>query len=172
VIVTATLTSRVLFGHESIYITMLRSRGLEYRHDPVAVALSRIGVEAIMSRHLTTAPDRASLADIKRIFEGAPEWIVFRHEGGGLATVNETELDRVIAGLASDESSELVEFNPEHTRDCVAVRTHATLREALDAMNQHNADVAVVTGSSNRDAGSVQGILTRAQIHAAVRYGG
>jgi len=125
-----------------------------------------------MSRYFTTAPDRASLADIKRILEGAPEWIVFRSEAGGLATVNETELDRVIAGLESDEASELVEFNPEHARHCVAVRTHATLREALDAMNQNNADVAVVTGSSNRDAGSVQGILTRAQIHAAVRYGG
>jgi H+/Cl- antiporter ClcA len=172
VIVAATLTSRVLFGHESIYITMLRSRGLEYRHDPVAVALSRTGVGAVMNRNFIMAPERASLASIKRIFEGTAEWIVFRNEDGWFATVDEVQLDRAIAGIESDDAHESVELNPEHGQRCVTVRSHATLREALDAMNHNDADVAVVTGSSKRDAGSAHGILTRAQIHAAVRYGG
>ena len=48
----------------------------------------------------------------------------------------------------------------------------ATLREALDAMDRNDVDVAVITGSSRRDSGNVHGILTRAQIDAAVRYGG
>lgn len=171
VIVTATLTSRLVFGHESIYIAMLRSRGLEYRHDPVAVALSRTGVGAVMSRGFIMAPRRVDLASVKRIFEGTPEWIVLADEGGMVAAVDEDQLDRVIAGLAPNEAHEAVELVPEHGQRCVAVRTHATLREALDAMNQNQADVAVITGSSKRDSGNVHGILTRAQIHAAVRYG-
>jgi hypothetical protein len=39
-------------------------------------------------------------------------------------------------------------------------------------MNADHADVAVITGSAERDSGNIYGILTRAQIHAAVRYGG
>ncbi len=172
VIVAATLTSRVVFGHESIYLAVLRSRGLEYRHDPVAVALSRTGVGAVMSRRFTMAPRRASLASIKRIFEGAPEWIVLADEDRLLATVNEVQLDGVIAGLDADDAHESIELMAEHGQSCVVVRTDATLREALDIMDRNDADVAVVTGSSKRDSGSVHGILTRAHIEAAVRYGG
>jgi H+/Cl- antiporter ClcA len=172
VIVTATLTSRVLFGHESIYIDVLRSRGLEYHHDPVAVALSRTGVSAIMSRCFAMAPRRASLASVKRVFEGAPEWIVVADEGRLLAAVNEDRLDRVIAGLDSDDAHESIDLMAEHGESCVVVRTDATLRQALDAMDRDDANVAVITGSSKRDSGIVHGILTRAQIDAAVRYGG
>ncbi|GMQ95679.1 MAG: chloride channel protein [Gammaproteobacteria bacterium] len=172
VIVTATLTSRVLFGHESIYIDVLRSRGLEYHHDPVAVALSRTGVGAVMNRCFTMAPRGASLASVKRVFEGAPEWIIVADEDRLLAAVNEDQLDRVIAGLDSDDADESTELTAEHGESCVEVRADATLRQALDAMDRDDADVAVITGSSKRDSGIVHGILTRAQIDAAVRYGG
>ena len=172
VIVAATLTSRVLFGHESVYIALLRSRGLEYHHDPVAVALGRTGVGAIMSRRFAMSPANASLAHIKRIFEGAPEWVVVAQGRRMVATVNEEHVDRVIAGLESDTAIETVELATEHGQRCVMVRSHATLREALGAMDRNGADVAVIMGSSKRDAASVHGILTRAQIDAAVRYGG
>jgi H+/Cl- antiporter ClcA len=175
VIVTATLTSRVLFGHESIYITRLRARGLEYCHDPVAVALGRTGVGAVMSRRFAMAPKQASLASIKGILEGTAEWVVLADGEHTLAAVHQDQVDRVIAGLESGDANhgdgDGIEFRAEHGLAVAAVRSHATLREALDAMNDKGTDVAVVTGSSQRDLGRVHGILTRAQIHAAVRYG-
>jgi H+/Cl- antiporter ClcA len=171
VIVTATLTSRVLFGHESIYITMLRIRGLEYRHDPVAVALSRTGVGAVMSRDFTTASKSTSLAVLKRRFEGRPEWLVLTDEGRTLAALNEEQVDRLIAALDCDDPGASAEFLARHGPSFVAVRSDATLREALDAMNRDEADIAVIVASSKRESGRVHGILTRAQVHAAVRYG-
>ena len=89
-----------------------------------------------------------------------------------VAAVDEEHVDRVIAGLDSDAARETVELAPEHGERCVMVRSHATLREAQSAMDRNGADVAVIMGSSKRDAASVHGILTRAQIDAAVRYGG
>jgi H+/Cl- antiporter ClcA len=172
VIVTATLTSRIVFGNESIYIAVLRSHGLEYRHDPVAVALSRTGVGAVMSRLFAMAPPGASLASAKRIFDGAPEWIIMEEEGRKLATVNEKQLDRVITALADDEALDSTQLTAEHGQSCVLVRADATLREALGAMDREDADVAVIMGSARRDSGHAHGILTRAQIEAAVRYGG
>jgi H+/Cl- antiporter ClcA len=172
VIVTATLTSRVLFGHESIYITMLRSRGLEYRHDPVAVALGRTGVGAIMNRRVTTVAQDASVAELQRLLDGPAEWIVLTGEGGARAAVDAEQLGHIVAAFTTDTEHAEARVSPDEGRRCVQVRSHATLREALDAMNADNADVAAITGSSKRDTGSVYGILTRAQIHAAVRYGG
>ena len=172
VIVTATLTSRVLFRHESIYITMLRSRGLEYRHDPVAVALSRTGVRAVMTRQVVTATREARVAELERLLDGPAEWVVLSDEDGIRAVVDAEQLSQMMAGLAADADPESTGVSPQQGRRCVPVRIHATLREALDAMNADNADVAVITGSSKRDSGRVYGILTRAQIHASVRYGG
>ena len=171
VIVSATLTSRVLFGHESIYITMLRSRGLDYRHDPVAVALSRTGVSAIMNRHFALAPTPISLASAERIFEGSAEWIVLAEDGGMWAAMDREGLERVSAALDTSENRESVALLAEQGQRCVTVRGDASLREALDAMNKDKADVAVITGTSRRDAHNAYGILTRGQIHAAVRYG-
>jgi H+/Cl- antiporter ClcA len=172
VIVAATMTSRVVFGHESIYIDVLRSRGLDYRHDPVAVALGRTDVGAVMSRRFAMAPAAASLATAKGIFDGAPEWIVVTDEGRFLATVNEEQLDRALAALESEDVHDSVVLEAGHGEGCVVVRSDATLREALAAMDAQDVDVAVITGTVRRDSGSVYGILTRAQIDAAVRYGG
>jgi len=118
------------------------------------------------------APGGASLASVKRIFEGVPEWIVLSDEGRMLAALNEDQLDRVIAGLDSDDTHESIAFVAEHGQGCVAVRSNATLREALDAMDRDDADITVITGSSRHDSGNVHGILTREQIDSAVRYGG
>ncbi len=172
VIVTATLTSRILFGNESIYISVLRSRGLEYRNDPVAVALSRTGVGAVMNRCFTMVPPRTSLAGAKIIFHGIPEWIVIEDEGLRLSSVNEEQLDAVIAALESDDARESSQLTAEHGQSCTLVRADATLREALDAMDRDATDVAAIMGASRRESGNVHGILSRDQIEAAVRYGG
>ena len=93
-------------------------------------------------------------------------------EGHTLTAVDEELVDRVITALESDEAHESTELTAEHGQSCVRVRADATLREALDAMDRNDMDVAVIMGSTRRDSGNVHGILTRAQIEAAVRYGG
>jgi CIC family chloride channel protein len=53
-IVTANLTSRLLFKKDSVFVTMLRTHGVEYRNDPVAVSLDRTAVGAVMDRRIAT----------------------------------------------------------------------------------------------------------------------
>ncbi|NIP88985.1 MAG: CBS domain-containing protein, partial [Gammaproteobacteria bacterium] len=125
-------------------------RGLEYRHDPVAVALGRTGVGAVMSRRFHTAPVATTLASAKRMFEGAPEWIVIADQGRILATVTEDQLDEAIADLEPDDDQEAVSLEAGHGESCAVVRTDASLREALAAMDEGDADVAVVTGATKR----------------------
>lgn len=172
VIVAATLTSRVVFGHESVYIVLLRSRGLEYRHDPVAAALSRTGVGAVMSRRFAMAPDGATLAAVREILEGASEWVVVALSGRMTAVFDGEDIGSAISGLDAGVEPASIEVAIERGQSCVTVPTSATLREALDAMDREDRNVAVIVGSSTREASTVYGVLTRAQIDAAVRFGG
>ena len=51
-IVTAGLTASVLFGQHSIYRTLMRERGMDYRHNPLGQAFGRVGVINIMNRNV------------------------------------------------------------------------------------------------------------------------
>jgi hypothetical protein len=171
VIVAATLTSRVVFRQESVFITLLRARGLDYRHDPVAVALSRTAVRAVMSHKFAVAPTGTDLADMARTFEGPTDWLVVTEHGRPTAVVTAEHVHRALAELESDAADTTFALAADQGQRCVTVPATATLREALDAMDRDEVDVAVITGSSKRSADTALGIITRAQIDAAVRYG-
>ena len=171
VIVTATLTSRVAFGQESVYIELLRSRGLEYHHDPVAVALSRTGVGAVMNRRIAKAPAEAGLETVKDMFTAAREWIVVELGTREFAALTENDIDQLIATRESREGAETQAAPFDNAKKCATIRADASLREALDAMDRNECSIAVVVGSSMRDSRNVYGLLTREQVDAAVRFG-
>ncbi len=85
---------------------------------------------------------------------------------GGL--IGPTVLMGALGGAAHASAALTV----EHGQGCVSIPTGATLREALDAMDRAEVDVAVITGPSIRDANTIKGVLRRAEIEAAVRYHG
>ncbi|NIP47672.1 MAG: hypothetical protein GWN21_16175, partial [Gammaproteobacteria bacterium] len=85
---------------------------------------------------------------------------------GGL--IGPTVLMGALGGAAHASAALTV----EHGQGCVSIPTGATLREALDAMDRAEVDVAVITGPSIRDANTIKGVLRRAEIEAAVRHHG
>ena len=56
-LITAGLVSRELFGVDSVYLVMMRARGLDYRHNPLTQTLHRIGVASVMERRIETLQD-------------------------------------------------------------------------------------------------------------------
>jgi len=170
VIVTATLTSRVAFRQQSVYIELLRSRGLEYRYDPVAAALSRTGVGAVMSRQFARAPAAADPAAVKKLFTEDREWVVVEPSERQFAALTERDIDQMISTREIRETEESDETPFENATRCPTIGAHASLREALDAMDRDECDTAVVVGASLRDSRNVLGVLTREQVDAAVRY--
>lgn len=171
VIVTATLTSRLVFRQDSVFITMLRARGLEYRNDPVAVALRRTAVMAVMSRRFTTVAFRCSRADMARILEHDPEWLVVAEGDRVAGVVRAKSLAQLLAQSADAEETgdELIE-PAEHAEVYVALRSQATLQEALSALDEADANLALIAASSSPTPSNVYGILSRDQIESSVRY--
>ena len=133
-------------------------------------------LQLVKAKHCQRQDDknRSKRPDDPRVLEHGrkPVWIVIADQGRILATVTEDQLDKAIADLEPDNDHEAVSLEAGHGERCAVLTTDASLREALAAMDERDAHVAVVTGPAKRESGSVYGILTRSQIEAAVRYGG
>lgn len=171
-IVTATLTARVLFKKQSVFISMLQTRGLDYRNDPVAVSLGRTGVGAIMDRRLLALPRRIDASALPPP-EGPAQWILLTEDERVAAAIPWVALEKFMkdlrAGKELSEELDLFEIQGAHlTFD--TVRIHATLAEAIERMERSGAQVVLVTGSDNPLPGNVFGVLTRDRIEAGVRY--
>ncbi len=170
-IVTATLTCRVLFRQQSVFVTMLKARGLDYRHDPVAISLSRTGVGAIMDRRLLVLPrhlDASALPNPQQ----PPQWVLLTEEGRTCGVVRWHALDSFMQEAKSEggmsEPLDLLQIHGAHV-SFHRVRLHATLAEAFDGMESVDARVALVCVSDSDAPESVHGVLTRDRIEAGVR---
>lgn len=75
-VMTAFLVSRVAFRQKPIFIAMLAARGIEYRVDPVALALDHTGVRAVMSQRYAVVEIDTSPQVLEQVLLASPEWIV------------------------------------------------------------------------------------------------
>ncbi|MDH3411178.1 MAG: chloride channel protein [Gammaproteobacteria bacterium] len=171
-IVTATLTTHVLFKKRSVYINMLQARGLDYRNDPVAVSLRRTGVGAIMERRLLALPRRIDASALPQP-EPPAEWALLTEDDRVSAVLPWDALEKFmadfVAGKEISEELDLLEIQgAQQAFDMV--RIHATLAEAIERMDRSGAQVVLVTGSDHPVPGNVYGVLTRDRIEAGVRY--
>jgi CIC family chloride channel protein len=170
-IVTATLTARVVFKKQSVLISMLQARGLDYRHDPVAISLSRTGVVAMMDRRLLALPRHIEASALPDSAERV-QWALLTEDDRVCGAVRWHALESFKVNLKADaqtnEKMDLLQIHGAHdTFDMV--RTHATLAEAIEGMERSGARLVLVTGSDNAVPGNVYGVLTRDRIGAGVR---
>ncbi len=85
-LVTAYLVSREVLGTDSLFLMLMRARGLDYHNDPVAQSMRRLGVPTAMERRVVVLPRRPGAREARRALEGAPLWVVVS-EGERLGAV-------------------------------------------------------------------------------------
>lgn len=172
-IVTATLTTRVVFKLESVYVVLLKARGLDYRHDPAAVVLARTGVGALMSRRLAVLPPRPSNLEIDRALARSPDWILVVEGSLVVSLTSGAALASARARAATEDHCEAPEaLLARCAQKFVSTDPQSTLREALQGLDGTGVDVALISRTLRPTRNSVLGVLTRDTIEASVRYGG
>jgi len=81
-IVSANLAARELFKSDSIFLSQFRGIGLDYRNDPIAQSLRRIGVESVMNTaYVMSEPVIHRNVGINHLKE-SPDWLLIRREEG------------------------------------------------------------------------------------------
>ncbi|MEM8767280.1 MAG: chloride channel protein [Pseudomonadota bacterium] len=116
IIVVATLTTSVLFGQKSVFLSTLDTLGLKYPPDPVTAHLQRAGVASIMNRALVRLEERPTLEAARTAMTQQPLWVVVESTPGEIRCVlRASDLRVYLQKLAEQELAEqkLTERNAE-----------------------------------------------------------
>lgn len=164
--------SRQLFRQESVFVTLMRARGLDYRNDPVSQSLRSIGVGAAMETRIAQLARRITRQDIAAALERNPRWILVLHERRPRALLPAADLARHLAEGVAQGEVDLLEF-PAERLQVAPIALQATLQEALQAMDASGADALYVTATTPADADATQvyGVLRRTDIERSYRVG-
>jgi len=168
VVVIAGLTASELFGQESLFITMLKAKGLDYKQHPVLAALRRVGVASIMNKDFARSTRNISLEQAHKLLESKPKWIVITEDKKPKAILPGIAL----AGFLEAEHEEPMEEIdlmdiPGKRLELAPIHLHETLQEALEKLNKGEGEALYVQRMSAPGIWRIYGILTREQIESS-----
>jgi len=168
VVIAAGITSSHLFRQQGVFMMLLRARGLDLRHDPVAQSLRRIGVASAMDRSFVRSEQVITREAAQALLQQERQWIIIEHEGTPVSIMLSADLARSMGKEIPDEI-DLMEI-PAQRVDSVQINIRATLQQALEIMESHQVDKLYVGQSTAAGATSVQGVITRQKIDSYYRY--
>ena len=169
-LITAGLVSREVFGMESVYLVMMRARGLDYRHNPLTQTLHRIGVASVMERRIETLPDTVSREDATSSLVNIPKWILVSVDRKPAWIMPAADLSR---HLSEDTTEDPIELNdiPAERQEITAIDFTATLLEAHNALERNKAEAAYVVRRTIPGIERIYGVLTRDDIVRSYHIG-
>jgi CIC family chloride channel protein len=159
-VITAGLVSREVFGKESVYLELIRARGLDYRNDPVMQALRRTGVASVMDRRVAVLEESPRREAVLHTLSSEPRWILVRGTDGSATLMPAADLARVVH---ESENAIIIDLTaiPAQRLQSVAIDFQASLQEALAVLDSSQADVLHVVRLTVPGIERVYGILTR-----------
>ena len=162
--------SRVVFGQQPIFITLMRARGLDYRNDPVVQTLRSVGVGAVMNPGVAVLPRVAKPDAIDAALASSPAWVLVLGREGAAVALPAVDLARERMKVSATAEMDLLEV-PAERRQLAPIGLQATLQEAVEVMDQSGVDGLYVLRPAAWDGTPGYGIITRADIDKSYRYG-
>ncbi len=173
VITVAGLTASELFRQESIFVTLLKANGMDYKTNPIMQALRRVGVGGAMVRSFQRLEQVVTQEQAQVVLEKGPEWLLIDVEDKPVALMAAVDLARHIQDRDEDEGGvqdiDLLKI-PARREQVSAVNLQATLQEALELIEGGAAEALYVERVTAPGIRHIYGVLTREQIESAYRY--
>jgi hypothetical protein len=178
-IVSANLTTRELFGYDSVYISQMRGIGLDYRDDPVAQSLRRLAVTSVMNSSFALVQPQLTRQQAEAVMTEHPGWLIVKCDEERLLMPG-TDLARYLEQthaekLKQDGDPELkidLQELPSKRKQLAAVSSQATLQQALKILDESDAEALYVIKPLGSSADKIFGVVTRQIIEEAYRYRG
>jgi H+/Cl- antiporter ClcA len=168
-VVAATITSGRIGRRESLFQGLLRARGLDYRSDPMAQSLRRIGVASAMTRRVTVLPRLVTAAQADGVLAEQPLWILVRESGQADMLLAAVDLVRARKESPDYENYDLIDL-PGERLQTATVDMRATLQEAQDRFTDSGAEALCVISQTVPGIPRVLGVLTPEDIESSYRY--
>jgi CIC family chloride channel protein len=162
-LIAGVLVSREVFDKESVYVVLMKARGLDYRATPMTRALRRIGVASVMERRYESLPEVVDRERVLQALASEPRWILITRDRLPLAVMPAAELAHQAQEFPGEQAYSLMDI-PAQRREVTRVDFQATLQEALDILNTSNTDALYVTRHTIPGISRVYGVLTREDV--------
>lgn len=165
-IVVASTTVRYVFKQPSVFLTSLKAQGLDYRQEPLSQALETLRVSDVMSRGAIRCGFRVNIDSMLQMLAQQPKWIVLDNAAGQPCyVIFPADIDYFIQRLGQqgtiDPTAELdLRELPAIRKDIISLHADATLKQALDSMNNHRLDALCISTADH----AIIGVITREQV--------
>jgi len=169
-IVTAALINSHLFGKPSVFIMLIKERGLDFHDSALAQSLRRIAVANAMDRNLIQADRHVTFKMAQTLLDQAPNWLIITRGDKQYSLLSPADLAQHLLSATTpqaitDESViDLLEI-PAKRLDAATLHLQASLQEAHEIMSHSEFEALCVIrrGSDNQ---KIEGVLTRSEIEA------
>ncbi|MES9992407.1 MAG: chloride channel protein [Candidatus Thiodiazotropha sp.] len=168
-IVIASLVNSELFGKSSMFHTLLEASGLNYHTDPVMQSLRRIGAASFMNRNFVQVKPLLGRDTARMILDQSPEWVLIKGEKEEMALMPAVDLLRIMEQQDGEDVLDLLSL-PATRYDLAPLRMQATLQEALEMLDNSQADALYIEWYDEDHYWRIQGILTRPLIESAYHF--
>ena len=173
-VVAAGITSKEVFGKDSLFVTMLQANGLDYTASPVFQALRRIGVAGVMNRSFSRVHQHVSREKARELLDQAPAYLLIDAEHSQSVLMPAVELAKFIETPGNDarekdaEDIDLLSI-PAERYDIEAIDLQANLQEAWMAFEKGSAEALLVRRMTAPGIYRIYGILTRDTVERSYR---
>lgn len=168
-IILAAMTCRQGFGKDSLFLTMLRANGLDYRANPIIEALRRSGVGSTMNTNFVRQQPVLKREKAEQLINASPDWIMVDKNGTPAYLMPGIAIATYLSQAKEVEEIDLLDI-PADRLELAPVHLQATLQEALDILKSKGADALYVQRPIAPGINHIYGVLTRGRIESAYRY--
>ncbi len=160
-IVSASLTNKVIFHHDSLFLSLLRARGLDHSSSPVMQRLRMIGAASVMNRSFCLCGDELSRSTATTLLGKNFEWMLITDsEHEPRAMLRTLDLQSFLVSHPDTEMITLSEI-PAKRLQLAPLSFRASLQEALDKTNSSGAEALYLYREKTRH---IYGVITREKI--------
>ncbi|MFP8966678.1 chloride channel protein [Pokkaliibacter sp. CJK22405] len=159
-IVVANLTCAYIFKQKSLFWCLLLAANKSRSHTPLALALSRESVAVLMRREVPRFPHKVTPDITHAMLDYKGPWYLLERESEPVCLLSSTDFRNFLvtdhAPITEDEPLNLLAIAAVR-KDLKPVSIQATLKEAMDTLDQTGVEALYVTDWY----GKIAGILTR-----------
>ena len=167
-IVSASLINRQLFKKDSVFITLMRARGLDYHDNPIAQSLRRVCIAKAMDKDIASCGPAITITEADELLRQHPHWLVVQSSEQAAFILPAGDLARHLK--SNPDANINLAGIPAARRQTTVIDMRATLQEALDTLHKTKTEALVVTDEASPSSHTIFGIVTREDIEEHYRY--
>ncbi len=167
-IVTAALVNNHLFGKPSVFIMLIKERGLDFHDSALAQSLRRMAVANVMDRGLIEVDQFVTFTTAQTLLDQNPSWIIIARGDKQYSLLPPADLAQHLLASATAQTNlddtmiDLLEISAKRL-DATTIHLQASLQEAHEAISDSAFEALCVIRRGNEKQ-QIEGVLTRNEV--------